>query len=100
MLMRTIDRSQNLNNAFEDAAKFVDAIVEATTCPFSTLRTAISAYDAEMFERGEREIAVSYEQSYASTHWNEYMKSTTVRFGHLPVPRTPAKDMAAKASSL
>ena len=96
----TAHRSQNLNNAFEDAAKFVEAIEDANNNPFSTLRLAVGGYDAEMFSRGEREIAVSFEQSYANTHWNQYMNSATVVFGHLPVPRTPATDIMTKAPSL
>lgn len=54
------DRSQGLNNAFQDAAAIFDA-VKATVAGNSTLKSGITAYEEEMRPRGAKEVALSLE---------------------------------------
>ena len=53
----------------------------------SELKAAMTSYDAEVFERGKREIEVSFQQSYDSTHWEAYMQSAAVKHDDRPVAR-------------
>ncbi|RAL58778.1 hypothetical protein DID88_009192 [Monilinia fructigena] len=50
-------RGQGLNNAIQDAANYIEAIKKINEGT-STAAEAISAYDAEVFERGKREINI------------------------------------------
>lgn len=52
-----------------------------------SLEQGMREYDAEVFERGRREIEVSFQQSYASTHWDAYLESASVKQSHRPIPR-------------
>jgi len=52
----------------------------------SVLKTGMASYNAEVFERGKREIEVSFQQSYDSTHWEAYMQSASVKHNGRPIP--------------
>ena len=50
------------------------------------LGTAIDKYDAEVLHRGSREIKISAEQAWRSTHWEAYLESAAVKYGMQKIP--------------
>jgi 2-polyprenyl-6-methoxyphenol hydroxylase-like FAD-dependent oxidoreductase len=58
------DRGQGVNNAIQDAANFVDALVKIKDG--ASVEQVMAAYDDEILERGQREIALSITQTIAS----------------------------------
>lgn len=77
---RTTDRGQGLNNALQDASNFVGAIKEVASGA-KGLPEAISAYDAEVLERGIKEMKVSLAQTTLIHDWNTLMQSPMVTMG-------------------
>ncbi|KAL9111065.1 MAG: hypothetical protein Q9227_004498 [Pyrenula ochraceoflavens] len=84
-------RAQGLNHALQDAVLYTKAIKEAVSGENSgseedglrkRLQEAIDQYDEEVFARGSKEIQVSAKQAYAAMHWDVYLESPTVKFGH------------------
>lgn len=60
-------RGQGLNNALEDAYRYVKAL-ESYTKGNLSLVEAVNAYDAEVLEPGRKEIEASNKQAYGSHH--------------------------------
>nr|POE93534.1 fad-dependent monooxygenase cctm [Quercus suber] len=73
------DRGQGLNNSFQDAANLVKTLADHPA--ESPLTDRMSSYDMEVLERGKREIEMSCQQAYASTHWDSFLRSPAVQFG-------------------
>ncbi|PSN65575.1 FAD/NAD(P)-binding domain-containing protein [Corynespora cassiicola Philippines] len=73
-------RGQGLNNAFEDAFNYIEAIQSYATGKQS-LEEAVDKCDADNLARGKREIEVSSLQTYGSHHWDVLMKSPMITSG-------------------
>ncbi|KAL9095212.1 MAG: hypothetical protein Q9165_002468 [Trypethelium subeluteriae] len=73
-------RGQGLNNALEDASYYIKAITSVVDGKKS-LKEAVDAYDAEVLERGTREIDVSYKQAVAFHNFEMMQNSTVARHG-------------------
>lgn len=58
-------RGQGLNSALQNAALYAEAI-EAVVSGAKSLEEAVSEYDAEISERGRKEIGVSNLQTYGT----------------------------------
>lgn len=63
-ILSKTDRGQGVNNAIEDAAKYVlamEKVRDGASC-----KEAIDGYDAEVQERGKKELAISYAATMSS----------------------------------
>ncbi|KAJ0280751.1 hypothetical protein COL940_006072 [Colletotrichum noveboracense] len=67
-------RGQGLNNALQDAGNLVKAIT-------ATLAAAIDEYDAEVYQRGKREIEISEESMFGLHHYSAIKGSPINRMG-------------------
>lgn len=76
----TPHRGQGLNNALQDSANFVASLREVVSGKCG-LKEAIDAYDAEMLERGTREMGISLKQTLFIHDWETVMQSPMVRLG-------------------
>ena len=68
-----------------DAAKYTEVIKAASqkeTDVGHSLPNAMNAFDKEVFSRGQREIKISAQQGYAATHWEQYLDSPVLKYGH------------------
>ncbi|KAL9074951.1 MAG: hypothetical protein Q9157_004180 [Trypethelium eluteriae] len=74
------DRGQGLNNALEDAARYVSILADVHEGKQS-LPDAISAYDDEMRMRGATEIDVTWKNAYALHHFDALMDSPIAKHG-------------------
>ncbi|KAI8235454.1 hypothetical protein K4K55_004263 [Colletotrichum sp. SAR 10_96] len=73
-------RGQGLNNALQDAGNLVKAIT-AVQEGRQTLAAAIDAYDAEVYQRGKREIEISEESMFGLHHYSAIKGSPIDRMG-------------------
>lgn len=76
----TPHRGQGLNNALQDSANFVAAMMKVNSGE-KTLQEAVDAYDAEILERGTLEMNISLKQSMFIHNWETLMQSPMVRMG-------------------
>ena len=74
-----VDRGQGLNNALMDSASLVDwlAVVKVK----EAVREAVGEYEAEMRERGAKEVRLSVQTALSSSDWSSLMSSPMVKFG-------------------
>lgn len=70
-------RGQGLNNTFEDAFHYVEAIQSYVKAEKS-LKDTIEEYDKETLERGKKEVEISNLQIYGTHHWDTLMQSPLV----------------------
>ncbi|OAG13242.1 FAD/NAD(P)-binding domain-containing protein [Alternaria alternata] len=61
-------RAQGLNNALEDAGRYVQAITEVINANKDPA-TVVGSYNADVYKRGKDDISGSDEQMYACHHW-------------------------------
>ncbi|KAI8153967.1 FAD-dependent monooxygenase cctM [Colletotrichum sp. SAR 10_70] len=73
-------RGQGLNNALQDAGNLVKAIA-AVQEGRQTLAAAIDGYDAEVYQRGKREIEISEESMFGLHHYSAIKGSPIDRMG-------------------
>ncbi|KAA8576527.1 hypothetical protein EYC84_006636 [Monilinia fructicola] len=73
-------RGQGLNNAIQDAANYIEAIKKISE-GISSAAAAISAYDAEVLERGKREIHISAASSVATHDLNRFTQGPMFKMG-------------------
>ncbi|KAK1849775.1 hypothetical protein CCHR01_07593 [Colletotrichum chrysophilum] len=73
-------RGQGLNNALQDAGNLVKAIT-AVKEGRQTLAAAIDEYDAEVYQRGKREIEISEESMFGLHHYSAIKGSPIDRMG-------------------
>ncbi|KAI8224519.1 FAD-dependent monooxygenase cctM [Colletotrichum sp. SAR 10_77] len=73
-------RGQGLNNALQDAGNLVKAIT-AVQEGRQTLAAAIDEYDAEVYQRGKREIEISEESMFGLHHYSAIKGSPIDRMG-------------------
>ncbi|KAF0325702.1 hypothetical protein GQ607_007144 [Colletotrichum asianum] len=73
-------RGQDLNNALQDAGNLVKAIT-AVKEGRQTLAAAIDEYDAEVYQRGKREIEISEESMFGLHHYSAIKGSPIDRMG-------------------
>lgn len=78
--IRSLDRGQGLNNAIQDAANYIEAIKKISE-GISSAAAAISAYDAEVLERGKREIHISAASSVATHDLNRFTQGPMFKMG-------------------
>jgi len=74
-----------------DAAKYVEAIVtcrDLDALCTTSLADVIDAFDEDVFQRGKREIKISAEQGFAATHWDKYLDSPVLKYGHADTARS------------
>jgi len=76
----TPHRGQGLNNALQDAANFVRA-VKSVVAGERGVQHAIDEYDAEVLERGAREMSISLKQTLFIHNWETVMESPMVKMG-------------------
>lgn len=74
----SVDRGQGLNHAIQDASNLVAAI-KCTVQEGDDLGEKITAYDAEMLERGSTEIKISLAQTLAMQDWDKFINSVLVK---------------------
>jgi 2-polyprenyl-6-methoxyphenol hydroxylase-like FAD-dependent oxidoreductase len=75
----TPHRGQGLNNALLDAANYVAALEGVSGG--EELKEAVDRYDAEVLERGTREMGISLKQTLFIHQWETVMQSPMVRMG-------------------
>ena len=80
LLPTPTDRGQGLNNALEDAARYVSTLSDVFAGK-QALSDAIAAYDEEMRPRGAAEIATTQKQAFAMHHWDAMMDSPIAKHG-------------------
>ena len=73
-------RGQGLNHAVTDARYLVEAVFSVVAGK-TTLKQAISVYEAEMKPRGANEVALSYEQAKTTKEQDMWKKSPVAKFG-------------------
>ncbi|KAI8167194.1 FAD-dependent monooxygenase cctM [Colletotrichum sp. SAR 10_65] len=73
-------RGQGLNNALQDAGNLVKAIT-AVKEGRQTLAAAVDEYDAEVYQRGKREIEISEESMFGLHHYSAIKGSPIDRMG-------------------
>lgn len=83
----TYHRGQGLNNCFNDAAKFVAALVKVNTGKVC-LGDAMQAYGEEVVDRGAAEVEMSKKQTMAVHDWDIFMESPVMKQGIAPVRPT------------
>jgi hypothetical protein len=69
---KTIVRAQGLNNAMEDARRYVDAIKGVVH----------NNEDRSAFERGKADIDLSNDQMFAYHHWDSVMNGPLMKDGY------------------
>lgn len=80
-------RGQGLNNALLDAANYVEALKKVLSSGHSSeafagaLKQTIDVYDAEVLERGTREIKISAMQTRMTHFREEFLNSPMAQFG-------------------
>lgn len=78
--MRSIERGQGMNHGIADAASLVRKLKSALT-DHSSIKNAISAYNAEMIERAGDEVATSKENTEMLHDWSRMMNSPIMQRG-------------------
>jgi 2-polyprenyl-6-methoxyphenol hydroxylase-like FAD-dependent oxidoreductase len=76
----TPHRGQGLNNAVQDAARFVAAMIEVAEGKVG-LQEAVDGYDQEVWERGTLEVGISLKQTMGIHNWETLMQSPMVKMG-------------------
>lgn len=82
-----------MNNALQDSSNFVSALVSVSKGS-ATLADAVQAYDDEVLERGQTEMAISLKQSYFIHSWETIMQTPMVKIGMRQVKRGEEGDSA------
>lgn len=72
-------RGQGFNNAIQDAVNYVEAMKKVRDG--GDMEEIISAYDADVLDRGRKEIGVSLAQADSSHKVREFMKSPLAKIG-------------------
>jgi 2-polyprenyl-6-methoxyphenol hydroxylase-like FAD-dependent oxidoreductase len=76
----TPHRGQGLNNAVQDAARFVEGMIKVRDDEVG-LQDAVDSYDQEVWERGSLEVGVSLKQTMGIHNWETMMQSPMVKMG-------------------
>lgn len=76
----TPHRGQGLNNALQDSANYVAALLKVKSGE-KTLKEAVQEYDDEVLERGGLEMRISLQQTLFIHNWETLMQSPMVKMG-------------------
>lgn len=76
----TPHRGQGLNNALQDSANFVAALLTVQSGE-KTLEQAVQEYDDEVLQRGSLEMNISLKQTLFIHNWDTLMQSPMVKMG-------------------
>ncbi len=87
MLTRWEDRGQGLNHCISDAKNFVQALITVEEGQTS-LRDAISQYDAELVKRGSDEVETSRKNALLVHDFEKFMDSPVLKQGYAKAKAT------------